>query len=224
MRLPQIVTLISASLGTLPLVLCAMYFETALLLTNGGVTVTGILYATSSNDISWTNATATQIALETANASFGVIFALSCAWRVSAFFTIVGAFRTLWLITIVTSSCGYSSIQSLNPEIAPIIPNDLTLISLAVGGVVFACSLCVSLCRKKDQVVTRDGRVLAMEILLVVGALSIRYQTDLDNIVHIKTDAGWSMWYVCCHLTTGMIVVLSNRRAAKEDRVDNTLP
>lgn len=212
MRLSQIVTLIAASTGAVPLVLCAMYSETLLLLANGGVTITGILYATSSNEAAWPNTTVTQVTLETANASFGVLFALACACRVSAFLTIVGAFRALWLVTIVTSSCGYSSVRSLNPQLTPIIPNDLTLIALAIGGAVFACSVCASLCRKERSTASRDGRVLAMEILLVVGALAIRYQNDLDGIVQTKTDAGWSTWYVCCHLTTTTIVLISHQR------------
>ena len=55
-----------------------------------------------SNEAAWPNTTVTQVTLETANASFGVLFALACACRVSAFLTIVGAFRALWLVTIAT--------------------------------------------------------------------------------------------------------------------------
>lgn len=225
MRLAQIVALVAASAGAAPLLLCALHTEMTLLLSNGSVTLAGILYAsTSPANLGGANTTAVQAALETANASVGVLYALSCAWRVSAYFTIVGAFRSLWLITIVTSSCSYTSARSLSPRLAPAIPNDLTLIALAVGGVFFALSLCVSLCKKKDRLVSRDGRVLAMEVLLICGALGIRYQSDFDSILRSKTDIGWSLWYVCCHLTTLIIVVLSNGKSTDPNRHPNRHP
>lgn len=214
MNMFGVVALASAAAGVIPLIFCALSSEVLLLIADGAVTVSGILYATTERNETWVEPeemreerSALQL-MEAVNATVAVIFTLVVVYRVSAYATLLGSLRALWLITIVTSSCGYASIQSLNPRVAPAIPNDLTIIALGVGLVFLSASFCVSICRR-HPLPTRDNRVLVTEVFMITGALSIRYQSSVDAVARVYTRAGWVLWCTCCHLLCLIILHIS---------------
>jgi hypothetical protein len=212
MELPLLVSLLAAASGVFPLLLCALRGELGILLVEGAVTFCGVLHATTQR--------ADGVAAETVNACAAVAFTLACAGRMASYRTIVGAFRTLWLVAVVTSSCGHASIRGLIPRFAPAIPNDLTIVAFGLGVVVIAGHACVAACRHRRRPAVRDGRVLAMEVLLVAGAFGVRYQSSLDAIAHMRTDAGWTLWYACCHATVPVLLWRGGSDAADEEASD----
>ena len=212
----QIIALATAATGAIPLTICAINAEMVLLFADGAVTISGVIYTTAQhNNATWVDGKqmvveSRKIAslVEAAVASAAVLFTLAAIYRVSGHRTLVGLFRALWLIVIVTSSCSYVTIKAINPQLAPAIPNDLTIIALGVGFIFLCGALCASMCR--GTVGTgRDDRVIATEILLIVGALSIRYQSNLDAILERRTQVGWTVWYACCHILVLVIVYLT---------------
>ena len=205
--------LFAAAFGVVPILVCAAFSEMMLLCADGAVTLSGILHATTTH----TNTTGgadeedADAIIEVVNATNAVLFTLTVASRVRGYRTIVGALRTLWLVAIVTSSCSFASVRALSPRLAPAIPNDLTIIALAVGVFFLCAAFCTSLlCRKQDRAI-RDERVVTSEVLLIMGALSVRYQTNIDEIAEARTRAGWAAWSLCCHTLVLIIVRISKR-------------
>ena len=218
MNLPKIILLVAAGSGAPVLLLSAIQAEYALLFADGATVLSGVLYATSPAATNTTHTTAASATVKAANACVAVCFAMVCAFRISAQTTIVGALRTLWLIAVVTSSCGYTTIQNLSPRIAPAVPNDITIIAFAAGMLLILVSLVVIKCRgRESELPPRDCRVVSMEAFLLVGAFGIRYQTEFDQIMEMKTNAGWSLWYLCCHIATGVIVLLSSKWSTRSN-------
>lgn len=206
----------------MPLIFCALSSEVLLLFADGAVTISGILYATTLRNETWVEEAEVREdnsilkLMETANATVAVLFTLAVVYRVSSYGTLVGALRALWLIVIVTSSCGYASIRSVDPRLSPAIPNDLTIIAFGVGLLVLSTSFCVSMCRSRPTAV-RDNRVILTEVFMIIGALSIRYQSNVDAVARVYTRAGWTIWCGCCHTLSLTIPYLSNRVARESD-------
>lgn len=215
------VALVTAAAGSVPLVFCAICSEMLLLFADGAVTISGILYATTMRNETWVEAElrgddSILKLMETANAIVAVLFTLAVVYRVSSYGSLVGALRALWLIVIVTSSCGYASIRSVDPRLSPAIPNDLTIIAFGVGLIILSASFCVSMCRRRPAAV-RDNRVILTEVFMIIGALSIRYQSSVDAVARVYTRVGWTMWCVCCHTLSLTILYLSTRAARESD-------
>jgi hypothetical protein len=48
----------------------------------------------------------------------------------------------------------------------------------------------------------------------------VRYQSSLDAIAHMRTDAGWTLWYACCHATVPVLLWRGGSDAADEEASD----
>ena len=135
-------------------------------------------------------------------ANIFLVICLSIVLKVYA--SCVGIFRIVWLVTLISASTSYASFrEALRVDF---VPNDVTLVVFGVSVALFG-GLAIVARRRGTQ---RDVRSVFVELLLVGGALSLRYNDDLDRLSQMWR-MGWILWYAssysavvvaCCILAT----------------------
>lgn len=126
-------------------------------------------------------------------AAGSVVLTLSCSVSLPFHRTASGAFRVLWLITIVTSSCTYVYISSRTG--ADFLPNDVSLIALLVAsGLLLASFVWGKACRKKREG-EESERSGIVEIVFVAGAFGLRFGTQLGEMISVR-QLGVIFWNV----------------------------
>lgn len=133
------------------------------------------------------------------DASAGVALTVVLSLYLRAYASTVGAVRVVWLVALVTSSCGYEFVRELVPE-ASMLPNDVTLVAVAVaGGLLVGTAVLARACEWGD---VRDERATAVEMVLSGGALGLRF--DLSG-------HEWSVWHVACWVAAGLTLNVLRR-------------
>tara|TARA_B110000008_G_scaffold249179_1_gene261720 strand:+ start:1598 stop:2245 length:648 start_codon:yes stop_codon:yes gene_type:complete len=121
----------------------------------------------------------------------GVILSLYCAFLSNLYRTCVGVFRILWIVTLVTSSTTYAYFADLIDQ--DFIPKDVTLVALGVSLVFLILSGIYMRC-KKETVGERTMIQTSVDMILVSGALFLRFQNDIKEVFSV--DIGYNIWYI----------------------------
>lgn len=179
------------ALGILPTTLAAManarWLALALLLaTTTALLVPSTVYAIDDDGRRPTGVRAAQL---TADAVARALLALACALALRLHATLVGALRTLWLVSVVTASSTYAYFRTLLRNDA--LPGDANVVAVVATALVllalFACSKC------RGQLQTRSSRLaVAAEIVLVTGAVALRF--DEDFVAYTGVHVGVLGW------------------------------
>lgn len=189
----EIVGVVCAGLGAIPLALTIVRTESTLALASALVTLSGLFHSSSN-----TSVVSTRVAVEVIDSVVAVLFTLIICIRIGTHRTIVGTLRTLWVIAIVTSSSSYVSIRELAPDDFAFIPNDLTIVSLGVACLLLFSTYIVS--RRYRIEYIRDTRIIFAESILVLGSFALRFEKDIAHVIRVQI--GWPIWYIACHATT----------------------
>lgn len=131
--------------------------------------------------------------LQAMDAVAAVVVTFVCSLHLNVHKTIIGMLRVLWLVTLVTSSSSYDFFKSMAPNVS-IIPNDITVITLAACGGLLIATIVYSRFCARDRT-TRDPRAIVVELLFVAGAMMLRFEDDIEEVIHQRV--GWMSWYIC---------------------------
>lgn len=199
------VRLVCATLGFVPLLFAAWRGRVVLVLITAATVFIGILSASAG--------TLAQDAFERArfvdalNAAAAVIFTLGCTISVNIHTSLVGAFRILWLVTLVTSSAGYVFLQDLFPDIEAI-PNDVAVAATAASMAILLFVIAASkLCGHQA---TTDKRTFLIELVLAAGAFTLRFDDELRAI--LKVHLGWAAWHLSCWASVLIALYIKDHR------------
>lgn len=119
-----------------------------------------------------------------------VLLTVSCAIALCSHRSLVGVLRVLWLIVLITSSCGFNFVQARFPSLS-IIPNDITIGALVAAALL----LCACAYVEDGARARRDNRSMVVEVIFGVGALALRFRTDIARIATV--DIGLGVWHTC---------------------------
>ena len=143
-----------------------------------------------------------------------VVVTVSCAISLCSHRTLVGILRVMWLIVLVTSSCGFNFVKERLPTLS-FIPNDITIGALMAGGVL----LCMYAYFQRGTRARRDGRSIAVEAIFVLGAFALRFRADIARITTI--DAGLAIWHTFqwSAVMATLWILRTPRRETTDERV-----
>ena len=94
-------------------------------------------------------------------------------------------------MTLVTSSTTYAYFADLIDQ--DFIPKDVTLVALGVSLVFLILSGIYMRC-KKETVGERTMIQTSVDMILVSGALFLRFQNDIKEVFSV--DIGYNIWYI----------------------------
>lgn len=153
------------------------------------------------------NREAIQNIVYAADSVCGVLITLICAYAMNMNRSCVGVFRIMWLVILVTSSTSYSFFRNLGQSSA--VPKDVSLIALALSGLLLISTSIYARCTVQrgggDDLTYASRRKIIAETVLVVGALSLRFEDDL--IRFFEYPIGTICWHVSC--ACALVVCLS---------------
>lgn len=143
-----------------------------------------------------------------------VLLTISCAIALCSHRSLIGTLRVLWLIVLVTSSCGFSFVKEQFPSVS-FIPNDITIGALLASAVflfLFAYS-------QRGTRIRRDGRSMLVEVIFVLGAFALRFRADIARITSV--DAGLAIWHAFqwSAVIAALWILRTPREDASDDRV-----
>ncbi len=188
------IRLVAALVGAVPVIASAIMGRLALLFTTTVAALSGTLGSAIVTNVTGSVSQEMMQAVVAIDAAAGVTVTLTCAIYLGIHQTAVGFLRILWLITFVTSSCSYAYFQKLAPGIS-IVPNDVTVVAIGVAvGLLLASILTSRACFTESYPQIRDSRSILVELIFVSGALTLRFDEDLSNLVGV--EVGWAAWYV----------------------------
>lgn len=211
--------LVCATLGCIPIVASAWKGRTLLLFVTSVSAVLGMFGASTAVGPSVQVSSKARI-IGALNAMAAVVFTLGCTMSIDIHRTIVGAIRVLWLVTLVTSSSGYVYVQELFPGF-DFIPNDLALGATLLSIVLlFAAILSAKFCQHQSL---RDKRAVVVELTLTAGALTLRFDDELNRILTIQL--GWAIWHLSCWVSvlTSLYVLEHPTRVEAADASEVTI-
>lgn len=133
-----------------------------------------------------------------ADAIVSVFLTISIAYTLRLYKTPIGIFRVLWLILLVTSSSSYAAISAFTGQ--SYIPNDITVIAIGVSIIILIFMSIYARCRKRHQTYEPSVKHLVSEYALVVGALMLRFETEIASIVSVFI--GWTFWHLSCWISS----------------------
>lgn len=211
----QHVKLGCAVLGGVPVLVGAYFCHWVLVAATAVATVSAIVATSTAQSVGDVPLVAGAV-----DATSGVLLALACCVYLGAHNSRVGIVRLLWLVTIVTASCGYVYTQQTLALSS--LPNDVTLVVVTGSAALLALAAIFSrACRPSS----RSPRVVYIEFVFVVGALSLRFNSDIHEAVGV--NIGWSGWYIACWTaslaTAGILQLERSERCARNgtSRSDN---
>lgn len=117
-----------------------------------------------------------------------VLVTLGCGIALCSHRSLVGAIRVLWLIVLVTSSCGFNFVKEQLPSVS-FVPNDVTISALVFGAVL----LCSTAYLHRGTRAHRDARSIVVDVLFVLGALALRFRADVERVASL--DVGLAVWH-----------------------------
>tara|TARA_B100001063_G_scaffold239929_1_gene264190 strand:+ start:366 stop:968 length:603 start_codon:yes stop_codon:yes gene_type:complete len=125
--------------------------------------------------------------------------------------TLLGALRILWLVVTVTSSCSYVVFRQVGK--VDFLPNDVTVVTLVVSMSGLMLSVCCArvISRGNDQSNAPLSK-LAVEALLMCGALCLRFEEDVSGVVGMPI--GWTSWHVASNAAAAVTAYAHLRRNA----------
>ena len=133
-----------------------------------------------------------------ADAIVSVLLTISIGYTLRLYKTPMGVFRVLWLILLVTSSSSYAAISAFTGQ--SYIPNDITVIAIGVSIIILIFMSIYAKCRKRHQTYEPSVKHLVSEYALVIGALILRFETEIANIVSVFI--GWTFWHLSCWISS----------------------
>lgn len=148
------------------------------------------------------------------DASGAVLVTLVCSMYLCVQRSLIGIIRVLWLVTLVTSSSAYGFFQKMAPSVS-FIPNDLTIVALAVSGILLFGSCIYSQIFARPTLHNRDRRAIGVEVLFVCGAMVLRFDDDIHSVINYHV--GWSTWYICSSLGALFTIFLVHRWRNQEE-------
>lgn len=146
-----------------------------------------------------------------ADAFASVLLTFAIAYTLKLYKSMIGIFRVLWLVLLVTSSNSYAAISAFLGQ--SYIPNDVTVIAIAISVLVLFLMSVISRCKKNNNV-EQSKKHLVSEYSLVLGGLILRFENEILNIITIPI--GWPSWHMSCWIS---VITCSSIR----DSITNTL-
>ena len=179
-----------ASLGIVP-IFCAIYKELPIIVISSILgTISALGYTAVHGD---ENNIRVRNVFSAMDAICGVLITLTCAFKTNLHTTYIGVFRILWLVTLVTSSTSYAFFSELLQQEQ--IPNDITIIALLVSIILLGFSAIYIKCKGRD-IEPRSNWFILTECILIVGALILRFQTDIERFIYY--NIGYNSWHLSC--------------------------
>lgn len=126
------------------------------------------------------------------DAGASVVLTLACATALCAHRTMLGSLRVLWLVVLVTSSCGFNYVKAEFPG-ASFVPNDVTIFALVGSAVVLLAYACVAH-GGAGHAGRRDRRGVIFDGTLALGGFALRFREDIARLSGL--DVGLAVWYV----------------------------
>ena len=210
----RIAGLVSAGIGVVPILIASAYFESVIALASAMVTLSGLFHSSLKTTVD-----STRAFVEVVDSIVAVLFTLLICVRIGTHRSIVGILRMFWIITIVTSSCTYSSIRSLAPDDFSFIPNDVTIIALGVAFLLLIGTyIATRLLRIRGA---RDTRIIIVESTLVLGSFALRFEDDIARVTRILI--GWMAWYLACHIASLIALYIVRHPRSGEIVIDARL-
>ncbi len=182
------VRLVGAGCGMFPILLSAYFNYLSISGACSLATTTAMLHSA----LPYNNSTNAQL-VAAADGSSGVVLVLTCLMCLGVHRTIAGVLRILWIVVMVTSSCTYVYMKTSFPHELSFIPNDLTIVALGTALLGLAASTVYTRVFYRP-VVGRDARVTGAEILFALGALTLRFDDEIQDYVP-AAHIGSSIWY-----------------------------
>lgn len=210
----RIAGFVSAGAGAIPILAAAACFESVIAVASATVTLSGLFHSGLE-----TTEVSTRATIEVVDSVVAVLFTLLTCVRIGTHRTLVGVLRMLWVIAIVTSSCTYTSIRELAPGPCSFLPNDITIVALAVASFLLVATYVVSQCRKTPG--ARDARTIVVESSLVLGSFALRFEDDIATVIRFMV--GWAVWYVACHVASLVALYVVRHPRSDETIVDARL-
>lgn len=190
MRLLRVGT---AAVGILPTILASYFANISMLVAFLLQTVSALMVASA--------ATATESVISKTVYTIDVCAAcgltIVCGLNLNAHGSLVGMLRLLWLVALVAALSAVSNFTQLLPKFArgPI-PDDMTLIACGATVLLLVGTRCLQACRRdaaNGARAARDKRAMVVELVLAAGAMSRRFEAQIDAL--LKIDLGNSFWY-----------------------------
>lgn len=205
-NITHVVDIACASLGIIPVVY-SVYLEKYIM---GLVaTVSTIFAVTHMSSLYEDNDEITINVLSAFDAIGAVLVTLACTLYLGIQRRIVGIFRILWLVILITASCGYKFFASSIGQ--SYIPNDVSIIAVSISASLLILSALYMKCRRSNT--NNDERYMynyIPESILVCGALLIRFDSDLQKVIVISI--GFSAWHICAWLAILSTLFIVSRR------------
>lgn len=189
MSIGPIVDVISSSLGVVPILVCLTFEKYVLFFFTSLSCIIAVLHSSillqeNSDEIYQYFVGLDSIA--------SVFLTICCSFYLKMNRTFVGSFRILWLVTLVSSSATYVFFTSVSKE--DYIPNDVSLIAIGISVILMILSALYVRCRTTTPHELNQKHQVA-ESLLVVGALILRFEKELEEFVKYKI--GFLSWHFC---------------------------
>ena len=196
-----------SSFGILAIIISIKYNKYILAFFSSLLTIVSILHSASnfeSNEIKVING---LIALDSITS---VLLTFAIAYTSGLYKNLIGIFRVLWLILLVTSSSSYATISAFTGK--DYLPNDVSIIAITVSVFILLCMSCVNRCLKKRNVQDSSVKHVISEYSLVIGALILRFEFEIQKIFSILI--GWEFWHISCWIS---VIVTSTIRQQEEN-------
>lgn len=187
-------SLVISSFGIIVIIISVKKNKYILAFFSSLLTIVSILHSASNfkyNDIKVING---LIALDSITS---VLLTFAIAYSSGLYKTLIGFFRILWLILLVTSSSSYATISAFTGK--AYLPNDISIIAISVSVFTLICMSCVSRCLKKKEMQESSVKHVISEYSLVIGALILRFQFEIQKIFSILI--GWESWHISCWIS-----------------------
>lgn len=191
-----IVELGAASLGLFPCIVAAWFSKYALSLVTVIATILACARAVSKLDTDYDSKH--MVAL---NALMGFVVSAVALLYLQQYDTCRGAVRTMWILTLVFSSHGYTFLKIIILDSGLI--NTITFIFIVLSlGFLIVISTVQYFCKIDNQQGSSITSRVA-ETSLIVGAFLLRFSDDLAGI--IGRDIGDAAWHVCSWVTLTLV-------------------
>ena len=181
-----------ASIGTICIFVCICRDKIRLSIISVIYTIVAVVHSSVKIERNTLNVLNAFVA---ADSICGVLTTFLCGIELNLHKTTIGIFRILWLVLLITSSSSYAAIATITNQ--DFIPNDISIISIVVSTIILILLSIISRLRKKQK---EDDEIkvinLAAEYSLVCGALILRFENELFQILNIKI--GWICWHLAC--------------------------
>lgn len=143
-----------------------------------------------------TNTIATKTVLASIDVLCGVMLVIVCAFTIKMHTSCIGAFRILWLVTLISSSNTYD-IFAKNAT-RSVFPSDVSLIAVIISSLFLLASAIYVKCRQPMQIdMNYEKHRIAFESTLVCGALLMRFREDIPVLQMFALY----VWYLCCWIS-----------------------